>query len=162
MRGRDHDGPQLMRKSLGSSNRELSMCRNWDKLLYPAIVALSSACGGAESLLPPDACRPQVTLAISAGTSPTFAWEPDCVIGRLEVTHVRSDDLMWGVAGDQPSAGEPPAAIYSGVTYGEVPDQAYALSSMALLSDGQGYRLTVFSVDQRGVATTVGSTTFTP
>jgi hypothetical protein len=150
-----------MRKSLGSANRELSMCRNWDKLLYPAIVALSSACGGAESLLPPDACRPQVTLAISAGTSPTFAWEPDCERSSRS-PHVRSDDLMWGVAGDQPSAGEPPAAIYSGVTYGEVPDQAYALSSMALLSDGQGYRLTVFSVDQRGVATTVGSTTFTP
>ena len=59
-------------------------------------------------------------------------------------------------------SGEPPAAIYSGVAYGEVPDQAYALSSMALLSDGQGYRLTVFSVDQRALATTVGSTTFTP
>ena len=151
-----------MRKSLGSSNKELSMWRNRDKLLYPAVVVLSSACGGAESLLPPDACRPQVTLASSAGTSPTFAWEPDCAIGRLEVTHVRSGDLMWGVAGDQPSAGEPPAAVYSGVTYGEVPDQAYALSSTALLSDGQGYRLTVFSVDQRGVATIVGSTTFTP
>jgi hypothetical protein len=80
----------------------------------------------------------------------------------LEVTHVRSGDLMWGVVGGQASAAEPPAAIYSGVKYGEVPPGAYALSWIALLSVGQQYRATVFSVDQRSAATSVGSITFTP
>jgi hypothetical protein len=138
------------------------MDRNWRNLLYPAVAALASACGGPESLLPIDACRTQVALAASTGTSPTFSWEPDCASGRLEVLHVRSGDLMWGVVGDQPSAGDPPVAIYSGVKYGEVPPGAYALGWVALLSAGQQYRLTLFSVDQRGVAASVGSTTFTP
>jgi hypothetical protein len=138
------------------------MCWHRSKPHYLVIAALASACGGPESLLPADACRPEVALEASTGTSPTFSWEPDCASGRLEVTHVRSGDLMWGVAGGQPSAGDPPAAIYSGVKYGEVPAQAYALSWTALLGAGQQYRATLFSVDQRGVATVVGSTTFTP
>jgi hypothetical protein len=135
------------------------MGRTWGNLL---LAALAGACGGAEPLLPPDACRPQVALTASTGRSPTFSWEPDCAGGRLEVVHVRSGDLMWGVVGNQSSSGDPPAAIYSGVKYGEVPPGAYALGWVALLSEGQQYRVTVFSVDQRGVTTSVGSTTFTP
>jgi hypothetical protein len=142
--------------------RGLSMRRHGGKLSCFLIAAVASGCGGAESLLPLDACRPEVALAASTGASPTFSWEPDCASGRLEVIHVRSGDLMWGVAGDQPSAGEPPAAIYSGVKYGQVPLGAYALGWTALLSAGQQYRVTLFSVDQRGAATSVGSTTFTP
>ena len=138
------------------------MYSDWVKLVYPAVVATASACGGPESLLPADACRLQVALAVSPGSSPTFSWEPDCASGRLEVVHVRSGDLMWGVAGVQASAAEPPTAIYSGVTYGQVPPGAYALTSLALLSAGQQYRATVFSVDQRGAASSVGSTAFTP
>jgi hypothetical protein len=138
------------------------MWRHGGKLLYFFIAAVTNGCGGAESLLPPDACRFEVALAASTGTSPTFSWEPDCASGRLEVIHVRSGDLMWGVAGGQSSAAEPPAPIYSGVKYGQVPPGAFALGLTALLSAGQQYRVTLFSVDQRGTATAVGSTTFTP
>ena len=122
------------------------MYPNPAQLLSLAVAALAGACGGADSLLPPDACRPQVALGASTGTTPTFSWEPECASGRLEVIHVRSGDLMWGVAGGRDSAGEPPAAIYSGVKYGEVPPGAYALSFIALLSVGQQYRATFFSV----------------
>ena len=138
------------------------MRRYEDELLCFLIAALAGGRGGAESLVPDDACRPDVSVAASSGTSPTFSWQPDCASGRLEVIHVRSGDLMWGVAGGQSSAGEPPAAIYGGVKYGQVPPEAYALTSTALLSAGQQYRVTLFSVDQRGAATPVGSTRFTP
>ena len=135
------------------------MYRNVGNLLYLSIAGFASACGGTES----DAmCRSDVALVVTTGTSPIFSWEPDCAVGLLGVADLQGGGgMMWGVAGNQP-AGEPQAAIYSGVRYGDVPPGAHALIETTPLSTGRLYRVSVYSVDGRGVATSVGSNLFTP
>jgi hypothetical protein len=126
----------------------------WPVLLYGA-----AGCRDAASVLG-DACEPEVSVAATAGLSPTLTWTPDCAVGSLMVT-TEPGDLLWHISSEPEANFTPTNRIRSGVTYGTVPELARQTGDRAVpLSAGQTYRVVLHVIDSQGQTTLVGKGLF--
>lgn len=82
-------------------------------------------------------CSGPVTIAVSAGTTPTFTWTPACRAFMVLVELGASD--QWGVMSEGTNA------IAPGVVYGVVPAgaQQFTTGAAPALVAGQTYDVTV-------------------
>ena len=106
---------------------------------------------------PPPVCTGPVTIAVSAGTSPSFSWTPACRLFFVNVELGASD--QWSVISDSTNAIAPP------VQYGVVPAGAQQSSSgVTPLQAGQTYDVNLFYWSGPGAqdGTFIGSLDFTP
>jgi hypothetical protein len=94
------------------------------------------SCGGVVDPPPFPTCTGPVTLTVSAGTTPTFSWTPDCALGRLVVEEGFAE--RWGTEA-------PGDNIYrSPITYGIRPPGSTEEEPAAPLRAGSTYKVTVF------------------
>jgi hypothetical protein len=118
-----------------------------------ATLPLLVACGG-DGTGPDNAgpCTGDVTVSVSAGTTPTFTWEPECRVIALLVEQGASD--MWFLEG----MGQ---GIASGVRYGTVPPNAVAEDPALPLVAGTTYEVILFRGTMQD-ATVAAIREFTP
>ena len=82
-------------------------------------------------------CSDPVTLAVSAGTTPTFSWTPLCRLSFLVVGPDESGTDVWSIITRGENALAPP------VTYGDPPAGAETLTPPVPLNSGTAYRVAV-------------------
>ena len=103
------------------------------------VVALSAALACSSDPAAPDsdleACTGPVTVHVSAGTSPTFDWEPECRLFFINVERGAGDE--WLVHSEGENAIAPP------VRYGEVPSGATERAPAVPLEPGVTYDVTL-------------------
>jgi hypothetical protein len=140
--------------SVTSLRRETPMpCRSL-LLLLAAAVPLLSACGdGGTGPGASGPCTGNVSISVSAGTTPTFTWLPPCRVVALLVEQEASD--MWFVEG----TGD---GIASGVQYGTVPPNGAADEPALPLVPGTTYEVILFRGTSLQDATLAGIREFTP
>jgi hypothetical protein len=101
-------------------------------------IATATACGGGSDAIGPDAggaCTGNVTVSVSAGTTPTFTWTPACrVIGLLVELEASDQWFIEGTGG----------GIASGVQYGIVPPGATSSEPARPLVSGTTYEVILF------------------
>jgi hypothetical protein len=99
--------------------------------------ALLAGCGGdgGTGVDVADPCTGDVTVSVSAGTTPTFTWAPACLVLALLVEQEASD--MWFLE----ATGE---GIASGVRYGTVPSGASGDGPAVALVQGTTYEVILF------------------
>ena len=122
-------------------------------------VALAAAgCGDDDDPAGPDdlaPCTGDVTVSVSAGTTPTFSWSPACRAYGLIVEEGASDRWLLVATGS--------AGIAPGVRYGTVPAGASQRGEPAVpLVAGRAYDVTVFRGTTDDNARPAGSRDFTP
>ena len=106
-------------------------------LTSSAFLALGS-CSDDEPLTPnaPAACTGNVTVTVSAGTTPTFSWTPACSIVSLYVEEGANDH--WAIfANGDPGFGP-------SVTYGMKPEGTNQTVPTTPLKAGSTYSVTLF------------------
>src|SRR5689334_2125020 len=60
-----------------------------------ALLAISgNACSDATG---PIVCPDSVSVSVTAGTTPTFAWQPSCLASTLIVTDVNTSSIQWAI-----------------------------------------------------------------
>lgn len=83
------------------------------------------------------ACRGNVTVGVSSGTTPLITWSPTCRVTALLVESEAGGDV-WFI---EQSGGE---GIASGVRYGTVPEGAVEDEPATPLVEGESYDVIVF------------------
>ena len=126
-------------------------------LLATAALALPG-CGDDDDPAGPDGtlapCTGDVTVSVSAGTTPTFTWTPACTVRALLVEEDASDRwfiLATGTAGIAP-----------GVVYGTVPAGASQDEPALPLTAGVAHDVVLFRVLTTSTGTIAGMREFTP
>ena len=99
-----------------------------------------------------------VTLTITSGTTPTFAWTPRCRLFFLVVEPAESGADLWSIITRSENGLAPP------VTYGTVPSGAEETVSPVVLQAGVAYKVAVARWTGPGDddGETVGGHPFTP
>ena len=136
------------------------MSTRWLLLGRASLSVVAAACsdpaGTDNSNAPP--CTGSVSITVSSGTTPTFAWTPVCKVFFLNVEATGGAD-QWGVITDSTNGLAPP------ITYGNVPAGAQLNSSgTASLASGTPYTVYLFRWTGPGAQDGVqaGSKAFTP
>ena len=129
-----------------------------------AAAAAAAACSGSTQESPLEECPDnQVTLSVSAGTTPTFSWSPSCGISSLDVFPSAGGAAVWVFYGGQQAATNP---FRSGIRYGQAPSGALVVTGPVPLTSGTEYRVTVrrWLGDPGGPGSLfeAGTATFTP
>ncbi|MCG3776852.1 MAG: hypothetical protein JW395_3723 [Nitrospira sp.] len=103
-------------------------------------------------------CTGEVTITVSAGTTPQFSWAPACQLFFLIVEPAASGEDLWSIGTE--GANE----ISPSVRYGTVPPGAQELDPPTPLMAGTEYKVAIFRYTgpgrQDGVI--IGLQTFTP
>jgi hypothetical protein len=103
-------------------------------------------------------CSGPVTVAVTAGTTPTFSWTPRCRLFFVLVEPDESGTDLWSIITRSENAIAPP------VTYGEVPDGAEETDPPIPLESGTAYGVGVARWTGPGDddGEIIGTATFTP
>ena len=120
------------------------------------LLAVAAVAACREPVLPPGVgpCPPfsTLTLSVSSGTTPTFAWTPLCRTDRFAVWEEDgSFQRMWEITDSIPS----------GIRYGDVPPGRRELVKAKPLVPGVRYRVSASNVTTFGGGIT-GEKTFVP
>jgi hypothetical protein len=102
------------------------------------MLAIATATGCGSDATGPEAggaCTGNVTVSVSAGTTPTFTWTPACRVIGLLVELEASDQWFLEGSGD---------GIAPGVQYGIVPPGATASEPARPLVSGTTYEVILF------------------
>lgn len=118
-----------------------------------AVVALAG-CDDDPTRSGDDACRGNVSVSVSSGTTPSITWAPAC---RVTMLRVESGTLgaVWII--ESPGG----QGIASGVRYGTVPEGAAEDEPATPLVEGESYDAIVFR-GTGGDLTVAGVENFTP
>ena len=102
----------------------------------------------------------QVTVSVSAGTTPRFTWTPTCGMASVRVWAVATASDGWVLYSGSYAPENP---LPSGLRYGEVPPKGLQPATPSPLRPGVEYRVGVYrwigerggpgSLFERGVAT---------
>ena len=102
----------------------------------------------------------EVTVEVSAGTTPRFVWQPSCGMASVQVWATETSSDGWVLYSGSHAAENP---LPSGLRYGEVPPKGLAPSTATPLRRGVEYRVAVYrwigepggpgSIFERGTAT---------
>ena len=132
--------------------------------LFAAVLLVSAACS--ENVLEPiQACTDiqQVTIQVSAGTTPRFTWRPACGMASLQVSPTAGPPGGWVLYSGTHAAENP---LPSGIRYGEVPPKGVQPGTVGALSHGVTYRVVVYrwigGPGDLGSLFSRGSATFVP
>ncbi len=142
--------------------------RSFAALTPFAIALMGASCKGG-SITGPQRCLGQVTMTVTAGTTPQFSWTPACPVGMLFV--FGPGGIVWviggAVRGDPclPFGAVVDDVIAPSVVYGMLPPKAVQCVSPQPLQPGNLYTVQVSAEDpdplQEGQIN-VGSRSFTP
>ncbi len=103
-------------------------------------------------------CTATVSVAVGAGTTPTFTWTPACRLFFVLVEPAVGGTDLWSIISDSANVIVPP------ITYGVVPTGAQEGDPPTPLAAGSGYEVYLYRWTgpgrQDGVL--VGHTSFTP
>lgn len=123
---------------------------------FGPLLLLGAAC--ADRAVSLSACS-DLAVQVSAGTQPTFSWDPACQIQALTVHPPGSGAIIWTTF-SHPQIN----AIVSPVQYGIFPDGAAQTANILLpLAAGTTYQVTLYRVDEPGgPLVPIGVTTFVP
>jgi hypothetical protein len=125
------------------------------RTLTAACVLASVACGDDDSTgLPAGNCTTDVTISVSAGTTPTFTWSPACRVTALLV-EVEAGGDVWYIEATGAQG------IASGVVYGTEPAGAEEDQPAIPLVAGETYDVLVARGDLANLEL-AGMATFTP
>ena len=128
-------------------------------LVTTAIVMTAAGCGTIGTT-PIVECTETVTVSVTGDTIPTFAWTPDCTIGRILVEE--GEEERWGTE----TTGE--SLFQSPIVYGIDPPNAAEVSTPLPLFFGSTYRVSLWRFYSLETPTMpeslqlVGSAEFTP
>ncbi len=115
------------------------MSTRWLLLGRVSLSVVAAACsdpvGTDNSNAPP--CTGSVSITVSSGTTPTFAWTPVCKVFLLLVEATGGAD-QWSVITDSTNGLAPP------ITYGNVPAGARLNSETPSLASGTPYTVYLF------------------
>ncbi len=117
-------------------------------------IALLAAVGCEDGFEPPRECTGPISLTVSSGTPPQFAWTAACAVARVVVLEPPVQGTT-AIAWDVRSA---PPRILSPVRYGVRPTGATEEQAPAALRAGETYRVQVYSDAQ----IVIGSASFSP
>ena len=121
-------------------------------------VGVTTACTTA----PTPTCTALTAIHVSAGTSPTVTWSPDCAIGSIQVAKQFGGDVMWHAFGARNAQDIPSNTLRSGIRYGTLPAGATQLGPAQALSVDTSYSVLVEAYDPQGPVTFFAGTDFTP
>ena len=129
------------------------------RLTFLVVVAVgTSGCSddATGSALPE--CSGPVTITVSAGTTPDFAWTPRCRLFFLIVEPSASGQDLWSIITEGANN------ISPSVRYGTVPTGAQELDPPAPLVAGTAYKVAVAQYTGPGPqdGVNIGTQTFTP
>jgi hypothetical protein len=135
-------------------------------LLLCLLTALPS-CGGDPNAANAG-CEDAVSVGVGTGLTPKIIWLPNCAVYNLVVLEgvgphsFEQQNGTWAVESQPDSYGVPNNRLYSGIRYGEVPQDGRQVIAPAPLVAGQAYTvyLNVYTLNQR--VENVGWRTFTP
>ncbi len=104
-------------------------------LVALAVAISATACGDAVA---PACPGDVVSVSVTGGTTPDFAWTPACPVAQLDVDDMTQGGVnVWRISGQGANVIEP------GLRYGETPTGAVQLRAPDPLVAGKEYRLTV-------------------
>jgi hypothetical protein len=121
-------------------------------LIGQAIVAVALlGCDGTSD--PSSLCDTQVTMSVTNGTVPQFAWTESCLVQRVQVLVASAPSVggprpIWGI--------EWAGGIAAPVRYGEAPFGAQVLLPAEPLISGASYLVEVSMIELVGNSTIVG------
>ncbi len=124
-----------------------------DALVGVAVALLVGCTDAGPETLPE--CAGPVTLSVSAGTTPLFAWTPACRLNYLVVKEAGLAADIWAIVSDSANA------ISPDVRYGTVPPGVREHEDAAPLLAGVTYNVAVGRWTGSGVQV-IGVRAFTP
>lgn len=108
------------------------------RLALSVLVAATCAVGCRAGVTDPgnlETCSDDVSVTVSAGTTPTFAWSPACRLFFLIVEPATSGADLWSIMTPGENALVPP------VVYGRAPAFATELTGATALRAGVAYKV---------------------
>ncbi len=86
---------------------------------YAILIAFACGCSSVDDANNLPQCEGPVELSVSAGTTPTFSWTPQCRAGQIIVTLSSGFATFWLATGTDSSN-----TLRPGIRYGHPPDPA--------------------------------------
>ena len=83
----------------------------------------------------------EVTIQVSAGTTPRFTWDPSCGMASVQVLATETSRDGWVLYTGSHAAENP---LPSGLRYGEVPPNGLETTDPVALRRGVEYQVTVY------------------
>lgn len=122
-----------------------------------AVAALvATACSSSNEPVSANLCQGDLSVLVSAGTSPTISWSPACAGNGLtvEVANPSHTSAAWAITSN--------SSFAAPVSYGVLPANATNVVPLVSLVPGTTYRVTVMRTVGEVVIASQGSTTFVP